>query len=460
MVLMLHAPAVTVLPIVMVPFMTLRGKTMGEMRVRSEGPIEQRVTTEKYLIGTNGSRSQIDSKELVTYRFSKSITDTVTKNYAKRVAAGEIINNPMYMEVREFEADLGGYYHATIDASGAVYENRTGSTTLYEMSLPTASSEEPDMPEIDVDLMVRQAKAYAISNMNPPDYKFGEDLFELGETLRFLRNPAKSILSLSKDFARKERKLSRKLKQTADIVDGVSDLYLEYQFGVQPLLRSSLDAIENFNRNRAVARPTRSNARGFANDAGSVNGTFRKYFNPVTFDTYDCEKIHTVKVKASILYDILLPTNDLQMNLGLRPSDFPETMWAIVPFSFLVDRVVDISTAIRGATNLSQPHLRVLAASVTIRDEEKSSIQFTDQKNVGATVSVQGDVVRDKRFVYNRQIWHPSYSDVRPPSQIGGLVKNAQYITDLTALASKMLRPLVKKYVFLDDQTALRARSR
>jgi hypothetical protein len=421
---------------------------MGKLRTRSEGPLSTSATTEKYYINTSGTKTMIDSKDLTVFSYYKAITDTVTPNYRQRIAAGEIINNPMNLIVEELDADTGGYYHATVDANGVVYENRNGSTTLYEDSLPVYSSEEPDMPSVDVNHMIAEAKAYAISNINPSDYKFGEDLFELGETLRFLRNPIVSIRKLSREFVRDTRKLEKKYKRAADIADAASDVYLSYQFGVQPLLRSSLDAIENLNRNRAKERPKRLTARGFSNDGDSVSGTYRKYFNPNAYDTYSFMKSKQVSVKASILYDVLLPTNDLQMNLGLRPSDIPETLWAVVPLSFMVDRIWDISTAIRGVTNLSQPHLRILAASVTVKDEEKSTLQFTDQKNSGVTVSVQGDVVRRKRFTYDRSVWHPTVDDTIPPSDLLNVVSNAQYISDLTALTVKALRPVVQKFGF------------
>lgn len=417
---------------------------MGEVRTRSDGPHSSSETTEKYIKYTNGTTSLFDSKSLITYYHNRGMTDTVTPNYRKRISNGEIINNPMSLVVESLESG-GGSYSAIVDANGVEYYNNTGSTTLYEYSLNVSNSEEPAHPQVDIPHLVAQAKAFAISKINPSDYKFGEDLLELKETLQFLSNPAKSILNLSKNLVRDRRKLERKYKRAEDVVQASADLYLSYQFGFQPLLRSSLDAIENYNRSRPTSRPKRLTARGFARDSKTADGPFRKYFSPSTYDTYSSKKEHVVEVKANILYDVLLPTNDLQMNLGLRPSDIPETLWAVVPLSFMVDRIWDISTAIRGLTNLSQPHLRILAGSVVIKEDSNSDLQFIDQVNPGATTSVSGDLVKRRYFSYSREIWHPSVLDTIPPSDLLNVVSNAQYISDLTALSVKALRPVIQK---------------
>ena len=407
----------------------------SRVRSRSEPNGTEDVVRTGYAAGTLGTY-------MVTSK-SESMVDVVTPGYRQKIAAGGIVNNDCeYTKVETLSEGTGQKVSGL--TSGTSKDNTVvGPITRYYIGAVVNTSdlqvEQPDR--------MSQAKFMALSNVDSTPYSFGEDLGEMRKTLEFLKNPLKSIFGMTKSMQRDLRrdfrqKTPRTRKQAAEYAlnraESMSDIYLSYRFGLSPLVRSAHDAIEALSY-KVANSPERRTARGFANWSHSDSGTGTVTSSGNT-DTYSKGYDISKKWRASILYEVSNPSFKWQRDLGLRGKDLPHTLWQLMPYSFMVDRVVDVSSAIRGLANLADPNVRILAASVVIKKDEQSWHQMTNRKTSGWHHEVVGEKRINKEFVYKRITYRPSFADTLPPINFGGLTDTATKLADLTTIIIKNLR--------------------
>lgn len=353
---------------------------------------------------------------------SRVITDVVTPRYRQRIKAGEVINNPCTLTHSERSSSSGGFSsYKTVDPSN--WTTYTGPVSEW-LAAPLI----PDGPERT--LTPGDVKLACIAKMDMTEYAFGEDLGEIGQTVRFLKNPIKSLTDLALKF---EKTKKRGIRRGKDVAKATADAYATYQWAFKPLVRSATDLAEALNTQLAARKP-RYSAR--ARLKRSVSDS-----NLVTDGTFSATYQHTIEeeVKATILYENHRNDPDLLKKYGLRFKDAPETAWQLFPMSFMIDRVVNISDVISASINLLDSNLRILAASTTEKVLRKTQYQLTGVYHPELTHSVNGNVVKLEEFDYIRSVWYPSASDLIPPVRPANLVKDVQSILDLTALITQRI---------------------
>lgn len=367
----------------------------------------------------------------------EEMEDVVTPDFHKRIAAGEIINNDCVYEV--YHASSGSGYYSLGNSVTVYYSILEGSVTYYQAVYHWPSKLKLRNPAVDtIELNVNKAKAQAWANIDKTPYAFAEDAFELRETIKFLKSPASSLLRLAKSFRRASRKATKRFKDANDIVKAIDDVWLQYRFAASPLVRSSMDAIEAYN-DKTHKRPSRRTARGFDSGENKLTETLSNVKGGAT-DIIEKVSYYDGHASAGILYEVSNPVDDLNFRLGLRVKDIPETLWQIVPLSFMVDRVFNISEVIRGITNLLDPRVKILTAWTTEKHIEGRTLEWKDQIVPGYQTEVIGDIVTEERFYYERHPWTPTSSDIF----LGGftpreLIKDATNIADLFALTHTIL---------------------
>lgn len=358
----------------------------------------------------------------------EEMNDVVTPGFHAKIKAGEIINNSCEY-VRYKSSAGGGSYYAT---NGSVtYDNcGAGSVTMYCLSdLGSQTVGYPALPNVSGSAEA-SAKLAAIADIDSTPYAFMEDVFEARETLAFLRKPLTGLRAASKSWvnevypgkAPKFNILKRQIKFE-------SDAWLEYRFAVTPLVRSSMDALMAYHgpKKRQYERMT---SRGYGKHADSSDDTEQN-----AFYTFLTKVREGAEVRAGIMYELKNPCSSTMFQLGLRPKDIPETLWAVMPYSFMVDRVVNISNVVRGATNLMDSDVKIVAGWYTTKSFAYKSYQAIEQwKTFGYSVSVTGDVYAREKFSYKRTPWSPGFVDLRPPIELSGLVKDLTSTADLAAL--------------------------
>jgi len=411
---------------------------MTTTRNRSEGFLDSN-QIEVYTTFSDNRAPEL-WKSTVTSNY-KDMTDTVTPNYRQRVKSGEIINNSCH---------LSEYDHQPSQGSMTVYQKNSDFNYTH-----AGSWVEHEMKSYSVGFLehagsasAERAKLLALANMDSTPYQFGEDIGELRETIEFLKRPMNSLYRLSLNFKkdvdkyRRRRKSPSRLSSRKDIrktrswhrSGDIAKVYLEYQFALSPLVRTVHSAIEAYSY-KVPSFPPRLTSRGFDKASDHVSDT-------VISGTRIFDRVTTVETKqsASILYEVSNPVRDMQWRLGLRAKDVPTTMWQLVPLSFMVDRLVDISSFSKAIINLSDPRIKILAASTALRRKTELSVVFSKGYNSSWTFSVNLTPAKVSRGSYVRTVWHPSVADTIPGFTPANLVSSATKIADLAALTRANFR--------------------
>ena len=383
------------------------------------------------VISTTEFSDPINRGPQLDHSYYKMCSDVVVPNFHARKARGDIMNNPCTMEFSGVDSSGSGDY--TSD-NGTYWQTSTGNVTQYKMN--QGAIVETDI-EINLDDLTREAKLRALSNVDNTPYGFAEDAAEIRETIKFLKRPWGSLADLVKQFSKEKIRYRSKFKSAKGIAKATADVWTSYRFAASPLVRSAHDLVEVATLNRAVQRYDRRTARGFSSEVAESDIT--SHTSTLRCDMRTVAK-REVGVHASILYTVKNPITDWRSVYGLRFKDIPETLWAILPYSFMVDRVVNISDVVRALTNLADPKIRILAASVRVQNNRSSDYTLTGFVRSGWTYTTNGNTVRHFTDNYQRSVWHPTVGDALSPRITPGkLIADATSIADAGALILQRL---------------------
>lgn len=365
----------------------------------------------------------------------ESIADSVTPNFHARIAAGEIINNNMHYESDFFNNTSGGHLIRRYAMDAPTRANRSEHGKYGVGSLTAALSAGNAHPgflslEDASPSLVVEAKSKCLGFVDRSPYSFAEDIGELKETIRFLKNPTKSLRDLTQTFSNawKTRRRAEKLKRAGNLAKAFAEVWVNYSFAYSPLLRSINDAIES--RFVDITRPPRKVARGNAEWVQFDTDTTVKYNIE-----YARVAKQDVSVRAGILYEVTNPLNDWKYKYGLRFKDIPEGYWALLPYSFMVDRLINISQTLRGMEAFLDPNVKFLAGWVTTKTGRTRSISAIADVNtqvVGTLTSPDTNSLDD--FVYDRTIWEPSFFDTIGSFDPKGIIADSTKVADLVSL--------------------------
>lgn len=375
-----------------------------------------------------------------------NMDDFVVSDYHKRIAAGEIINNPCLYDSSTHVTVGDGYidfhpnpsYHYDITGPISAYLERTGTIDLNTVATDVTEDE-------------AGAKLRAIANIDSTPYAFGEDVLELRETVRFLRNPVAELHKLSiafrksylrvrsrrgLDYLVKKDKLSR--YDMKRLLDAHASVFLQYQFALSPLVRSTIDALDAY-QSKPPIMPERLTSRGFFEDEDTQTVVNQSGLNN---HTYNASRTERMDGKASILYTVTNPVHDWRYRLGFRVKDIPTTLWQVMPLSFMVDRFIDVSSFSKGVMNLIDPQVRILAGSYRTKWERSTNYKLTGRNVSGFTLHSSDEHIINE-FRYDRSIWNPSVSDTIPNLTLGRVIDSATKIAELMALTTSNITRLL-----------------
>lgn len=374
------------------------------------------------------------------------MTDIVTPKFHQRVRDGEVINNPCNRVVKSYEIFTGDasllYYPSSSPSNW--WRLESGCITARLLANPSYQpylfyKNDAPAPTFDTE---GQAKSFALARVDSTPYEFAEDVGELRETLQFLKNPLDSIASLAKVYKQRYRAIKRnpKFKENpAREAKALADLWNTYSFAFAPLVRSIMSACEAWNHRDRLKRPARRSSHGYSQNTERSSDVWTRAPEGAGIATYNKNCSRTVETHATIYYEVSNPLVNWQFALGLRLKDIPKTMWNLMPLSFMVDRMFNLSNAIAGISNLtlSSYTVSILAASVTQRYTSKHTMTLSDLDwSTGAYTYIYSgsDYVQWTEFEYDRKIWVPKMTDAFPPVTGKGLVDSITKTADLIAL--------------------------
>jgi len=408
-------------------------------RYRQDNDTPESSTVSFDAVGRDGNAFSGTEGTFTYSRSRKAISDVLTPNFHSRIRRGDIINNAATITASDNPVPGGNYAYdvkydngevGVINATGPMYDNAVGKW------LPGPSFAPDPSNGLDLGAM---AKLKALSNIDSTPYSFAEDLAEIRTTVRHLISRGKLLKELNTSFDKRIRRFKRlsRGKKASTVARETSQLWLEYRFAISPLVRSIADLMEAANE-KLKSRPERLTSRGFEqwSDSSSQTVPYGGSRNLRANRTHES----SIKVGAGVLYSVSNPLSGFRFKYGLRNKDIPVTVWAIVPYSFMVDRVFNISQALRAITNLWDPDVHIHAAWCRTSRETRT-VYNVNGSAVGSDSNnpqqwhFSGTDLPIESFEYVRVPWTPSIADAIPTPTWVKLVDSFTKIADITALA-------------------------
>jgi len=413
---------------------------MSESRYRenSTGPVLEDAVLENIVGYTDTVYGPYE-----TAAMTESISDVVTPDYRKRIARGEIINNACIMSVSTHSTTGSGYVEHFPNANK--HYKTTGPVTAHFKNGVSGFWDGLSASVADPET---RCKLVALANIDSTPYAFGEDALETRETLRFLRNPIKSLQSISRAFKgtyydtirRRSRikggklleyvrndKLVPSKRDALIIAKAHADVWLQYRFAVSPLVRSVSDAVDAYFTSAPII-PKRQFARckllEEASDSGDLTSGTLVFSRTLTEE---------LEGHATIMYRVSNPVYDWKHRLGFRVKDWPTTAWQVLPYSFMVDRLFDVTSLSKGLINLADPNVRIIMGCYRTKSTSLQKYKFVDRNLAGFTIHSSEEHTHTQ-FAYERHPWKPSAFDAVPRFTPKYFVKDATYIADAVAL--------------------------
>ena len=237
------------------------------------------------------------------------------------------------------------------------------------------------LPFVQVDLkMASYLQQRAYSKMSSAQYDFGVPIGEIAETAAMLSKPLRGIVNLSSfalagiglirtdglrtvfriaknATAKQSRRLMRNSKQhplssSLRIVDETANHWLEYKFGVCPLIEDIHKVLQFAEENVGphlglqVVR-----VKGFSDDNTVVRPGYRFDLHNGVIGFNASGTVRTIDTHTGGIYwrnKINAPIVNFMESIGFSPFQLPSLAYELIPLSFVVDRFIDIKSFIRG----------------------------------------------------------------------------------------------------------------
>lgn len=396
------------------------------------GPVTSDGTVIVTSVSTGKESLAHQTKDVLVSLSEETMSDFVTEGFHRKSQNGAIVVGDISHVKNTFKTIGNGRMHFKRGPNYNTYDcdNLTG----YMRSLGPANivgiPAEP-VPSYD---MVAAARLQALGNLDRSPYSFAEDIAEMYETLRFLRDPLASLRNLSREFNDHYTWLLN-ARANMSKLKALSEAWLQYQFAFLPLVRSVHDAIESFHDNKP--RQKRRTARGGSSfsEASTDSAVIGGWHSESSISVHS-------EVRAGILYEVTNPINDWRYKYGLRFKDIPETLWAITRLSFIVDRMFNVSQAVRGMASFLDPNVKILGAWNSEKRTTTGSQSFTNFVHpiVETMLEMTPDVEVNENSLYTRESWEPSIGDFVPEIRVEGLIDTSTKLADVAALIVQRLK--------------------
>lgn len=372
------------------------------------------------------------------------MTDVVTPGFEFIQAGGGIVNSPMTQEFTSYEVSDSGFE--------ARYENS------YRVSIFTETKANPfyfgwpgHLPHsINVENLKNYVSVKALAGMKPSSMQGIVALAEGGKTLAMLLNPLSSFSTLLK-YVIQQRQGRRNLtianvgnsivingkrfpghnrlgvhqgpgryvtppKHSIVIPAGqaISGGVLANNLGLRPLLmdlEALLKGIPQLHQEpRLTSRSSLSDETSSATTSRVANGQVSAE-RTVTTKT-------KVTVRASVLYEDKF---DVLQDFGVSLLDIPSAAWELIPFSFLLDYIINIGDLL--AANQMLMTRKILMSSLVVTTDIVTTAAYSKLLVSGMTVtkdlsatSVETSKVKQRiPYLNNPMIaYRPSSKILRP----------------------------------------------
>lgn len=319
-----------------------------------------------------------------TIKYAGSSATSVTNSYSVTNFGGSRTGGkvPDYREkIRNnqqagstFVSDRYKVLSMTPGAFSASTYNREKPKDLYASStfsgyyLPPAGIAHLVGPTLSKARAIALSKAYRIIAERQQHMNSMAVLAELGQVMKQFGRPFEAMVGLVERrmaFLETERRALKNkwppAKFKVKYLDVISSTYLEFVFGLLPLISDTRDAAEALARWKNEAdlpvRPDTIRARGSDSQvqvnyqSGGVTGEYQSTCSHVEKIVTESRSQFVVKLKPSVVADFGSNERLIEL-LGFKPENFAPSLWEAVPWSWLVDYFLNVQSILEaGATS-------------------------------------------------------------------------------------------------------------
>lgn len=355
---------------------------MSTPRYREETNLSRPATDTKHQVTCGGT--QTDSSVLTFYQLGteRSMNDFLEPNFHQRKLAGEIMNHPMSSMKVEAEGVNGHSWEINYTPSCTGKPTSTikriwGTSVRNSTYLAEATSiTRDDIGAVASDLQ-NLVGTQVFASVLEPEWNLPLFAAELDKTFKMFRPSItkfqQTLGRAQKDYYRWKRQggsVYAKAMTVTNMANGlqnwIASNWLRYRFGILPLIYDW----EGFNtvvENKALSPRLTARAKSvFMLDelTDTVICDLDTYFSHYMDRKSNC----TVTVRGGLLYEHNMKLFD---RIGYNVSNVLPTAWELVPFSFVVDRLVNIGNLLAAM----QPKVGV----VELARWTKTTIQTVDE---------------------------------------------------------------------------------
>lgn len=220
-----------------------------------------------------------------------------------------------------------------------------------------------------------RAKVYKSAQRAITSMRSMTTMGELGETLRMIRNPLKTLRGSFGDYFQSVVRRTRRAKKFRR-KGIIRDTYMEWTFGITPTLQDIRSANEALERRleRYQGFYTRVSGEAKSNEHVAVPnyGSYSQGINTVRrwgYDEYTQCSFRYYGEVASVNPDPI--TADRRL-LGISWADVALTGWELIPYSFVADYFTNIGDVLESWT-VRQEDWRWMASVKRVRVKRKST---------------------------------------------------------------------------------------
>lgn len=248
-------------------------------------------------------------------------------------------------------------------------------------------------------------------------------LAESGESLRTLKSILRKGIALV--FALKRLDLKRLAGRTDLTASSISSQWLEFVYGVMPVVRDIGSTLDLVNRETRSWRKYSTSREIHMSDvvpfsSGSLTGT-----NKV---------VRRYQYKCSVIMDGYTFHKDLAKKTGFDSNPF-DTVYQVVPFSFMLDWLIDIGGYLSSSDILNSGVLHYWETSIV---EDESEIR-AEHAPYGDFVSIVGPAVthRENVFRCNRQVFNTPPAMPEPSLSLGNAFSSSRALNALAIFITR-----------------------
>lgn len=379
----------------------------------------------------------------------ETMTDVVVPNFHRRRNAGELFFNAMQKSRFEVSSSSNGGQITQRSPSYAIGQTYTWNGDLLSYliaGLQTSTETYYLQPVLKADLPTERLVAEASTKARtvPSDSAILVTMAEYKETIRLLPSIVSgwtSYLKRINALGTRKSPLTLRTLQSASSAELklLTDFWLATRFGIRPLITETLGVMQALNRTYDSLEKVRRTSRGSATFTTSEVTSYSVSHDIVVYPITRSDSVEQ-HVRAMGLFDGYMTLRD---QLGFSARHIPVAAVDLIPFSFVLNWVVNINDFVYALSTEADPGYTYAGGCVVVETISTSTWQFSG----GATCTqpYTYDVTRDGVGVTVAVRSHKERIGSLPPPKL--VVRGSPFqsltdlrLVDLTALLSQQLR--------------------